>query len=224
MGMADGWTPPEGPVGRHIQELNSRCLAAYRENPALIEEHANAETIQTEGGYGRRQVWELIQNGADEMLDEPGRVEVLLTADYLYCANQGNPVTPAGAGAILSAYRSAKRGPEIGRFGLGFKSVLGVSSAPEFYSRSGSFGWSPDFAREQIERTVGSVAEVPTLRLALNLDPANAAILILRLSWNGRPRSCDFRWTSAPASGFTVTSSGFPRSFSCSRPTLTRWC
>ena len=30
--------------------------------------------IQTEGGYGRRQVWELIQNGADEMLAEHGRV------------------------------------------------------------------------------------------------------------------------------------------------------
>src|SRR5436305_5132540 len=100
------WTGPNGAVGTHVQELNRRCLAAYKANPALVEEHANAERIQTEGGYGRRQVWELIQNGADEMLDEPGRVEVVLTGDYLYCANQGNPVTPEGAGAILSAYRS----------------------------------------------------------------------------------------------------------------------
>src|SRR3954449_548617 len=111
------WVGPDGPVGIHIQELNRRCLAAYRENPALVEEHANAERIQTEGGYGRRQIWELIQNGADELIDDRGQVEVVLTADHLYCANQGKPVTPEGTGAILSAYRSPKKGPEIGRFG-----------------------------------------------------------------------------------------------------------
>ena len=75
--------------------------------------------------------------------------------EYLYCANQGNPVTPTGAGAILSAYRSAKRGPEIGRFGLGFKSVLGVSRTPEFFSRSGSFGFDPEFAASEIRKVVG---------------------------------------------------------------------
>src|SRR3954453_7862624 len=118
------WQGPDAEVGRHIAGLNERCLSAYRANPALVEEHANAERIQTEGGYGRRQVWELIQNGADEMLATPGRVEAVLTGDHLYCANQGSPVTTEGGGAILSAYRSRKRGPEIGRFGLGFKSVL----------------------------------------------------------------------------------------------------
>ena len=181
MGIREGWTGPDGPLGRHIEELNRRCLAAYNENPALVEEHANAERIQTEGGYGRRQVWELIQNGADEMLDDPGRVEVVLTDGYLYCANEGKAVTPEGAGAILSAYRSAKRGPEIGRFGLGFKSVLGVSSAPQFFSRSGSFAWNPQFARELIERVVGPVDEVPTLRLAMNLDAEAIAAADARL-------------------------------------------
>src|SRR4051794_10001075 len=168
------WQGPDGEVGRHIAELNERCLNAYRANPALVEEHANAERIQTDGGYGRRQVWELIQNGADEMLSAPGRVEVLLTDSCLYCANQGSPVTTEGVGAILSAYRSAKRGPEIGRFGLGFKSVLGVSSAPEFFSRSGSFAWNQEFARDQIEKVIGRVEDVPTLRIATGLDPAAA--------------------------------------------------
>src|SRR4051794_16097708 len=169
------WVGPDGPVGAHIEELNRRCLAAYRENPALVEEHANAERIQTEGGYGRRQVWELIQNGADEMLGDPGRVEVILTEDHLYCANEGNPVTSEGAGAILSAYRSAKRGPEIGRFGLGFKSVLGVSRTPEFFSQSGSFGFDPDFAARDIRQVLGHARDVPTLRLALNMDARDAS-------------------------------------------------
>src|SRR3954469_24589578 len=161
------WVGPDGPVGTEIDALNAKCVAAYQANPALVEEHANAERIQTEGGYGRRQIWELIQNGADEMLDDPGLVEVILTEEYLYCANQGNAVTPEGAGAILSAYRSAKRGPEIGRFGLGFKSVLGVSRTPEFFSRSGSFGFDPRYSGEAIAEVVGGATDVPTLRLAM---------------------------------------------------------
>src|SRR3954469_21883936 len=170
-----GWTGRDGAVAKHIEELNQKCLAAYQANPALVEEHANAERIQTEGGYGRRQIWELIQNGADEMLDDPGRIEVILTEEYLYCANQGNPVTPIGAGAILSAYRSGKRGPEIGRFGLGFKSVLGVSRTPEFFSTAGSFGFDPEFAADRIREVLGDQADVPTLRLATPLDAPPAA-------------------------------------------------
>lgn len=184
---AEQWGEPSAAVGAHIEELNRKRLAAYRENPADVEEHANAERIQTEGGYGRRQVWELIQNGADEMLDHPGRVEVVLTSTHLYCANQGNAVTPEGAGAILSAYRSSKKGPEIGRFGLGFKSVLGVTTTPEFFSRTGSFGFSPRFARELIEGVLGKVAQVPTLRLAMALDAGKEAnsdpLLASLMSW-----------------------------------------
>ena len=37
------------------------------------------------------------------------------------------------------AYLSGKRGDEIGRFGLGFKSVLAVTDAPQVFSRSVSF-------------------------------------------------------------------------------------
>lgn len=171
----DQWLAEDGAVGRHIAELNERCLRAYQANDALIEENANAERIQMEGGYGRRQIWELIQNGADELLDERGQVEVVLTADHLYCANQGKPVTPEGAGALLSAYRSPKKGPEIGRFGLGFKSVLGVSTRPEFFSRTGSFGFDPARAKKLIEKVAPAAADVPTLRLAFPADPAAAA-------------------------------------------------
>ena len=177
-----GWCgrPPNRRVERSL-------FGAYRENDALIEEHANAERIQTEGGYGRRQVWELIQNGADELIDDRGQVEVVLTADRLYCANQGKPVTPEGAGAILSAYRSAKKGPEIGRFGLGFKSVLGVSAHPEFFSRSGSFGFDPARAAELIAEVAPNAGDVPTLRLAFPADPEAAAkkdpILRALMAW-----------------------------------------
>ena len=98
------------------------------------------ERFTAEGGYARRQVYELVQNAADALIGhDGGRIHVLLTEDALYCANEGSPIDAEGVDAILGAYLSVKRGTEIGRFGLGFKSVLGVTSAPEFYSRSGSF-------------------------------------------------------------------------------------
>ena len=39
----------------------------------------------------------------------------------------------------MLAHTSSKRDTgEIGRFGMGFKSVLGITDTPEFFSRSGS--------------------------------------------------------------------------------------
>ena len=91
------WSAPWGEVAPTADN------GVARDGRDGVEEHANGERIQTEGGYGRRQVWELVQNGADEMLSHPGRVEVVLTVACLYCANEGDPVSPVGAGAILLA-------------------------------------------------------------------------------------------------------------------------
>ena len=63
-----------------------------------------------------------------------------LTPTHLYCSDNGAPIDVNGARALLFSHMSSRRGTdEIGRFGLGFKSVLGVTDAPEFFSRSGSF-------------------------------------------------------------------------------------
>ena len=55
------------------------------------------------------------------------------------------------------AYLSGKRGDEIGRFGLGFKSVLAVTRSPQVFSRSIAF----DFNRRP-----GSSASLPALSKA----------------------------------------------------------
>jgi superfamily II DNA or RNA helicase len=170
--MAGEWSGPEGAVGRVVSELSRETLNAYREAPRLVEEHANLERSAVEGGYGRRQLYELVQNGADELLNRPGRVEVVLTEGALYCANEGAPLTEEGAGALLFAHLSPKRGVEIGRFGLGFKSVLGISRRPEIFSRSGSLRFDPDVARELIGGAIrGSPVRTPTLRIASSVDP-----------------------------------------------------
>jgi hypothetical protein len=103
---------------------SQRVLNSYRADPGLIEEHANGERRISQGGYGDRQIFELVQNAADELRVGPGgEIAVVLTPTHLYCANEGAPVTPEGADTILRMSVSRKRGGQIGRFGVGVKSV-----------------------------------------------------------------------------------------------------
>ncbi|MFE9985380.1 sacsin N-terminal ATP-binding-like domain-containing protein [Streptomyces sp. NPDC005381] len=170
-------SPSNQAVIETVLEQSSRVLHTYAVDPGLIAEHANGERRITQGGYGDRQLFELVQNAADEIAEEPGgRVHVTLTGTHLYCANEGTPVTPEGAETILRMSMSRKRGGQIGRFGVGVKSVLVVTDAPEFFSSSGSFGFDRAWSYEQIKGVAGVVArygeafDAPVLRMARPLD------------------------------------------------------
>ncbi|WP_439661407.1 DEAD/DEAH box helicase [Lentzea sp. HUAS TT2] len=168
-----------------IKRLSDRALRTYVVNPDLIEEDANAERRIHQGGYGDRQIYELVQNGADEMRKpehEGGTIRVVLTANCLYVANDGEPITVEGARTILRMGVSQKRGGEIGRFGVGIKSVLAATATPQFFSTTGSFGFDADWAAEQIVGAINadrelrgvlpveSVGDTPVLRMARELD------------------------------------------------------
>lgn len=170
------WAGPSSSIGRHVEELSGRQVAAYGANPLLVDEHANIERATAQGGYGRRQIYELVQNGADALIDHAsGVIHVLLTEDALYCANEGSPVDGEGVDAILMSHLSVKRGTEIGRFGLGFKSVLGITARPQFLSRSGSFAFDADESAQRIRPVAPQAERLPVLRLAHPIDPAIAA-------------------------------------------------
>lgn len=176
MGSDDGtdWRlGVEGEVAAYVLDSNERTLRSYDAKPELVLEHANIERSTTQGGYGHRQLYELIQNGADAIAESggTGRIAVLLTEDALYCANEGRPLDADGIAAILSSHVSRKRGAEIGRFGLGFKSVLGVTSRPLFLSRWGSFQFDQEWSQREIARVVPHADRYPVLRLA---QPADA--------------------------------------------------
>src|SRR3954462_4574590 len=143
MTSSSQWNGLDSAIAAKVRELSTQALGAYREAPRLVEEHHNLELAAVEGGYGRRQLFELIQNGADELLGSHGRIQVVLTENALYCANQGNPLSVEGVRALQFSHLSAKKGVEIGRFGLGFKSVLGITRTPEIFSRSGSVRFDP---------------------------------------------------------------------------------
>lgn len=172
----DGWAGTDSAVCRRIRQLSDQNLSAYAAQPLWVEEHANIERSTAQGGYGRRQIYELVQNGADEMLQTPGsKIHVLVTDEALYCANQGDPLDVEGVDSILGSHLSRKRGMEIGRFGLGFKSVLEISTAPQVFSRTGSFEFDLDRSAQRITSVVPSAERVPILRLATPIDPHPAA-------------------------------------------------
>jgi superfamily II DNA or RNA helicase len=159
------WDKKGSEVHKAIGGFTEEMLSAYRANPSLVDEHAGQELETAAGGYGSRQVFELIQNAADQLEGKDGRIEVVLTENSLYCANSGRPFGKAGLRSILHAYLSDKDDDQIGRFGLGFKSVLGVTRSPLVLTRSGSFRFGEDVA-SAIAETVPGCERYPLLRLA----------------------------------------------------------
>ena len=166
------WEGPDGALGCFLAEESRKTLDAYRAQPHLVTEHANQEYDTAHGGYAHRQLYALVQNGADA-LAHPGTgqsILVRLTHRFLYCADDGKPIDKEGVKGLMFAHMSSKRGTrEIGRFGMDFKSVLGVTNAPEFYSRSGAMRFDRGDAVERIKRVLR--AELcPTLRLPVPID------------------------------------------------------
>ena len=167
------WAGPDGPLGRYINGESQKTLEAYRSQSNLIAEHANLEEDTARGGYAHRQLFELVQNSADSLAGlGSGRIQIRLTPTHLYCADQGRPIDSSGVTALMFSHLSSKRGTtEIGRFGLGFKSVLGVTDTPEFFSQSGSFRFDRAKARELIRPVAPASERYPALRLPEPFDP-----------------------------------------------------
>ena len=86
---------------------------------------------------------------------------------------------------------SRKRGGQIGRFGVGIKSVLSVSDVPQFFSSADEtvfgFGFDREWSADQIKVVCPGVGETPVLRMAQPLDAkrarANDPVLNELLGW-----------------------------------------
>lgn len=162
-------------VAQRVQEQNERLLETYRTDPKRVEQDSNIERQIFEGGYSDRQVVELVQNAADALRGSPGEVEVVLTDKALYVANEGRPLSIKGVDSLMASHLSPKQVDEIGRFGLGFKSVLAISDGPELFSRSGSLGFNRTFAGELIRSVVPGAERWAITRVAQVLDADAAA-------------------------------------------------
>ncbi|WP_158889252.1 sacsin N-terminal ATP-binding-like domain-containing protein [Amycolatopsis anabasis] len=175
------WTP-DARLIQYVEEQFDKAVRVYETNTNLVSEHANHEESIRVGGYSDRTLLELVQNGADAMSGvegEPnsaGRVEIVLDTENrtLYCANVGRPFSRSGLITITHAHLSDKRGDEIGRFGLGFKSVLAVSDAPQVFSRSVSFEFNSPKARAVVAAIDPTTKRCPVLRTPTIVDPLAA--------------------------------------------------
>lgn len=160
----------------YIEERRATALRTYENDPDLLIEHVRQEDSFRTGGYGTRQISELLQNAVDAVGADggTGMVEFRLADGALYCANEGAAFTRDGIRAVTYAFLSAKRGDEIGRFGLGFKSILGITDHPQIYSRSVSFEFNAPETAELFAGIPSEGGRLPLLRIPTLTDPARA--------------------------------------------------
>jgi hypothetical protein len=157
--------------------LRAGVLAAWRGSPTRFREDANAESDLALLGYADRLFVELAQNAADaaQRAGVPGHLRVTVEGRELRAANTGTPLDAAGVAALAALRASAKRdGDSVGRFGVGFAAVLGVTDAPQVLSRSGGVEFSA-------QRTADAVADDPALSAELTRRGGRPPVL--RLVW-----------------------------------------
>lgn len=141
-------------------DLRAVVLSGWAGSPTRFREDANAEEDLLLGGYADRWLVELAQNAADaaRRAGAVGRLLVRLTPDReLRVANTGAPLDAAGVAALASLRASAKRAVgSVGRFGVGFAAVLGVSAEPRIVSAGGGVRFSAPRTREAVALLPGA--------------------------------------------------------------------
>jgi len=156
-----------GEIRSFLDEL-SNGTSRYRSLHNLTE--------QVEHQYHGRFLIELIQNAHDALfevgvMETPQRIEIVLADDEhphgaLYIANDGQPFTPSNFKALSNLGQSDKDPQKsIGNKGIGFRSVLEITKAPEIYSRnereSSSFdGYCFSFQPDVIQMFEGPIRRV----------------------------------------------------------------
>lgn len=165
---------------RYVEEFTGDRLRRMEPgSPAArsdLREWVNQEDSFRRGGYHDRQLLELLQNGVDAARPgETSRITVRLANRCLYVANQGDPLDRDGFEALVALHNSAKRADQIGRFGLGFKSLLRVSDRVDLFSRTVSLRFDAERSRAVFSKQLGeTLSKAPVMRLAWPLEPASA--------------------------------------------------
>jgi len=178
MPTPEGWRAQPSLID-FVRERIERRLTNYQNIPDEVRDHYETEIEALAGGYSYRQVLELVQNAADAVLEQAapaspvaGRVVLRLTGNRLYAANTGAPLSRDGIIALLSARSSPKRQNQIGRFGIGFKSLLGLGGRIELFSRSVCLRFDPTLCGQTIRERLALPPDhpAPGLRLAWPIE------------------------------------------------------
>ncbi len=170
-----------------LGKIRSENLNVYRASPQRLQEDVGQE-CQIAQDYRGRLVYELLQNADDAMADgaTSACIRFELTDTDLWVANSGRPLDEAdvrglcGISASKKATHGLKRRASIGHKGMGFKSVLEISDAPEIYSTTISFRFSPEEAVRGVQPLVGEgkfdqVSRAPATRFPWTVDETGPA-------------------------------------------------
>ena len=185
-----------GEIWSFLDEL-SNGTSRYRSLHNLTE--------QVEHQYHGRFLIELIQNAHDALFevgagDKSQRIEIVLVDDEgshgaLYIANDGQPFTQSNFMALSNLGQSDKD-PEksIGNKGIGFRSVLEITKAPEIYSCKERGGGSFDGYCFSFSPNVIQMFESPIRRMVEGDNDVESPIASgeLFLQW-GNDRYESFR-------------------------------
>jgi hypothetical protein len=169
-----------------IDILRRKRLENYRNLPRDVQADSDSEKKVLNDGYDHRQVLELVQNGADAVLEEVesagsasyAKLHVLFDGVRLYVANTGAPLSKDGIDTLLLFHSSPKRGNQIGRFGIGFKSLLRLGGTVEIFSRGASMQFDPERCQREVREfcDLPATAAAPSFRLAWPIDRDAAAV------------------------------------------------
>ncbi|MBA3990984.1 MAG: hypothetical protein H0X54_08100, partial [Propionibacteriales bacterium] len=166
-----------------LERICRENLAVYRESLGRLQEDVSQES-QVAHDYRGRLVYELLQNADDSLAGiaaSDDRVLFKLTDHELWVANTGRAFTEAdvrglcGLGASSKAVSSGPKRASIGHKGLGFKSVLEITDAPEAYSETVAFRLGKETALSQVSELWsgldrGQVSGVPAMRFPSPID------------------------------------------------------
>lgn len=73
VGRSD-WAGADSALEGLVDEFRDKCVQVYKQDPNRVEEDAGKERGIAEGGYGRKQIQELVQNAADALQGSPCRL------------------------------------------------------------------------------------------------------------------------------------------------------
>lgn len=166
-----------------LGRIRDENLNVYRASPQRLREDVGQEN-QIAQDYRGRLIYELLQNADDAMAGADAgaaSIRFVLTDQELWVGNSGRPLDEAdvrglcGISASSKVAAGQKRRATIGHKGMGFKSVLEITDAPEVYSTTFSFRFGPDEALRAVHSLVDDglvppVSRAPVARFPWPVD------------------------------------------------------
>lgn len=159
-----------------LDDIRNENLNIYRTSAQRLREDVGQED-EIARDYRGRLLYELIQNADDAMdcgLTDKLRIE--LHNDGLWFANSGRALAEGdvrgicGISASTKRVEGTKKRASIGHKGMGFKSVLEISRAPEVYSTSYCFRFDEPQSLSFLRKEGFETRHAPLMRLPWTID------------------------------------------------------